>query len=135
MKHTLKNVVIVVSISMMLVSLPPLLYLGIDSWTQESRMESNQQSQQWADEQIVIDEQEQVRQNLGPDFTLVVQNGGRQFVRTNSGQRDGGYDSYFVRDGQVWGRIGTSEELVVDSGGRVNQWGGYYALERQNARP
>lgn len=77
-------------------------------------------------------EQDPVLQYLGSDYSFE-KSGSITYIVKDSVRIGGGYHSYFVKDGWVYGQFGAMEEVVISSSGQINNFGGHSAIERNRA--
>jgi len=47
------------------------------------------------------------------EYSIVIKNGKKHLLKKGQPTMRTGYDSFFIRDGAVWGKIGIQEDLII----------------------
>ena len=68
--------------------------------------------------------------HLGNEYSIV-EHGAIEYLVKNGERIGGGYHTYFIENGTVYGQIGAITEVVIDDNGSVNRDGGADRFERE----
>ncbi len=74
-----------------------------------------------------------VLDHLGPDYSFDNCEGSITYILKDGDHVGGGYHSYFMKDGAVYGKLGSMEEVVIDEFGHENNTGGAYGSDKTRA--